>query len=616
MRMCSFARLAVVTLLSICSVAQSPSSDPQSGSTTQPPTSPLQEPPKPTEADVAKPQAQKFDPGSASGEDKQIGELKLMTRSTELGGDTTRSFRVPGYNNLAEFNYFSDQAIFVNHRMQILTSFRTTDDRSIDPERVSLQKGYVRFFSDHDEFIFGDALVTLSRLTFNQNVKGAYANLKIGDDWRMMAFSGIFIDRYGSLYKDLLGRPFMAATTGLRAERGLFNRDTKFGFNFSTSQDQLFSLPALANGASPFPANNHVFSADFRGASKIGFRFDSEFAYSLTDFDSRFSSTGCLAPCDTRIPQNSLNGSQGDFGARFEASYRYKKLSLRSSFIRYQPNFSSANARQIADLQDFVFRASYDITNWLTADGTARRSNNDLKGQLPFQTTLWGPEGKFIFHDLPFYSRAIFEVGYRHRIVSSSDGIAIDRFVRIPYAEFTLPVRQMFFTVGYERRQAIDMVDQSQASNTDRVYGGIRGIFDIANWTINPTARYEFERQTHRPRSTQIPIPDFTLDHDNNRLASVALYIEAPKWFIMEGAFRSSSATLFGPVLLPTAPSGGSGFSRPSYKGAITYKFKNDENILFTFGFERYNNYYRSSNNYDERVVSGTIVYRFGKQAR
>ncbi len=603
-------------LLSICSAAQSSSSsDPQSSSSSQP-TSPLQEPQKPTDAEIAKPQAQKFDPGTASGEDKQIGELKLMTRSTEIGGDTTRSFRVPGYNNLAEFNFFADQGIFVNHRMQILTSFRTTDDRSIDPERVSLQKGYVRFFSPNDEVIFGDALVSFSRLTFNQNVKGAFINTKINDDWRVMAFGGVFIDRYGSLYKDLPGRPFMAATTGARLERGLFNRDTKVGLNWSTSEDQLFSLPASANGVSPFPANNHVFSLDFRGASKTGFRFDSELAYSLTDFDSRFSPGSCLAPCDTRIPQNSLNGSQGDYGARFEASYRYKKLSLRSSFIRYQPTFSSANARQIADLQDFVFRTSYDLTNWLTVDGTARRSNNDLKSQLPFQTTLWGPEGKFIFHDLPFYSRAIFEIGYRHRIVSSSDGISIDRFVRIPYAEFTLPVRQMFFTVGYERRQANDRVDQSQASNTDRVYGGIRGIFDIANWTINPTARYEFERQTYRPRSTQIPIPDFTLDHDNNRLASVALYVEAPKWFIMEGAFRSSSATIFGPVIFPTSPNGGSGFSRPSYKGSVTYKFRNDENVLFTFGFERYNNYYRSSNNYDERVVSGTIVYRFGKKAR
>jgi hypothetical protein len=457
--------------------------------------------------------------------------------------------------------------------------------------------------------------VNLSRLTFNQNVKGFYANMAIGDAWRVMGFTGIFIDRYGSLYKDLVGRPFMAATSGLRVERSLFNRDTKLGFNFSDSRDQTSSLPAALNGVAPFPADNDILSLDLRAATKNGFRFDSEFAYSFTDFDNR-TSPGCVAPCDTRIAQNALNRRQGDYGGRMEASYRYRGLSFRSSYVRYQPTFSSANARQISDLQDFVFRTSYDLTSWLTADGTIRRSNNNLRGQLPFQTTLWGPEGKFIFHDLPFYQRAIFELGYRHRDVGSSDGISIDRFVRIPYVEATLPIKAMFLTLGYERRQANDFVDQSQASNTNRLYTGLRGIFDVGNWTINPSLRYEFERQAHRPRSTAVPIPDFTLDHDNNRLASVTLFIEAPKWFILEGAFRSSSATIFGPINPLTAPEGGAGFSRPSYKGSVTYKFRNDENMLFTFGFERYSNFYQASSNYDERVWSGTIVYRFGKNGR
>ncbi len=613
--------LFVVILLPVLVLAQSSSpqstsasSGDQSSSATPQPASPLEEPPKTTEVETAKPASSHFDVNTATGQDQQVGEIKLMTRYTELNGDSTRSFRVPGSNNLAEFNYFSDQGFLTNHRIQILSSFRGTDDRSIDPERLSLQKGYVRIFSDRDEFIAGDALVSLSRLTFNQNVKGGYANIRLGDDWRIVLFSGIFIDRYGSLYKDLSGRPFMAATSGARIERSLFNRDSKFGVNFSDSRDQLSSLPVGIVGIAPFPANNTVTSADARIQTKNGFRFETEFGYSFTDFDSR-PSAGCPFPCDTRIPQFALNRSQGDYGFRAEGSYRYKGLSFRSSFVRYQPNFASQNARQISDLQDFVFRTSYDLTSWLTTDGAVRRSNNDLREQLPFQTTLWGPEMKFIFHDLPFYQRAIFEVGYRHRDVASSDGVSISRFVRIPYVEATLPIKQTFLTLGYERRQANDLVDQAQASNTDRIYTGVRGIYDWGSWTFNPSLRYELERQSHRPRSTVVPVPDFTLDRDSNRLASATLFIEAPKWFLIEGAFRSSSATIFGPVSV-LAPSGGSGFSRPSYKGSITYKFRNDENTLFTFGFERYSNFYRSSADYDERVWSGTVVYRFGKRGQ
>jgi hypothetical protein len=605
----------VVMLL--CAVLPSQTPAPPTDGVIAPPTNqlpagPLEEPKKPAATEGARPAPAQFEVNARTGQDQQVGEIKLMTRYTELNGDSARSFRVPGHNNLAEFHYFSDQGFLANHRIQVLSSFRGTDDRSIDPERLSLQKGYVRIFGDRDEFIVGDALVTFSRLTFNQNAKGGYANLRLGEGWRLAAFSGIFIDRYGSLYKDIPGRPYMAATSGVRVERNILNRDSKMGVNFSDSRDQVSSLPVALAGTSPAPITNTVTSLDARVQTNNGLRFDSELAYSFTDFDRR-SSSGCPAPCDTRTPQPLLNRSQGDYALRTEGSYRYRGLSFRGSFVRYQPMFASQNARQIADMQDFAWRTSYDLTRWLTTDGTLRRSNNDLRGQLPFQTTLWGPEMKFIFHDLPWYERATFELGYRHRDVRSADGTSIERSVRIPYVEATMPIKPMFLTLGYERRQAHDRVDGSQASNTDRVSAGVRGVYDRGGWRINPSLRYELERQSHRPRGAAVPLPDFTRDRDSNRLASLTFYVEAPKWFLMEGAFRSSSATIFGPVSF-VAPDGGAGYSRPSYKGAITYKFRNDENTLFTFGLERNNNYYRASANYDERIWSGTIVYRFGKR--
>jgi hypothetical protein len=593
----------------------------QSGQPAQP-VSPLEEPKKPSESDQAKPQASTFDLGGSAntGQDQQVGEIRLMDRYTQLNGDPTRSFRESGSNNLAEFNYFVDRRFVITRRIQVLSMFRSTDDKSIDPEHNSLQKAYIRMFGPRDEYIVGDALVNYSTLSFNQNIKGLSLSHLVGDHWKFSGVSGIFIDRYGSLWNDIQGRPYVSIINGLRGEYG-FNRENRVGLNFSSSADQTNTLPPQTNGVSPLPAINKVASIDGKFGFKNGLRLNAEYAYSFTDFDRRFAGT-CVAPCDTRQPQPALDGSQGDYGIRLEESWRYKRLSLRSSYLRYQPNFASVNARQIADLQDFVFRAGYDLTNWLTLDGTVRRSNNDLKQQLPFETKLWGPEMRFIFHDLPFYKRGTFEVGYRHRDVTSSDD-SINRFVRMPYAEFTFPIKQAFFTIGYERRQAQDnspvvdpvtgLIDNTQrssdailaTSNTDRVYFGIRGIMDLGHWEINPTLRYEIERQSHRPFLTQAPIPDPTLMWDSNRLGMAGLYIQAPKWFILEGQFRDSSATIVGP----------SGFSRPSYSAAVSYKIRNDENTVFTFGFERNNNFYFTSPNYDERVWSGTLLYRFGKHA-
>ncbi len=440
--------------------------------------------------------------GAGSEQDQELGEIRMMTRYSEIGGSPTgraRSFHNPGSNSLAEVNYFTDRRFFgTGYRFQFLSMFRGTDDTSIDPERNSIQKGYVRLYNARQEFILGDALINYSRLTFNQNIKGLSTASKLGERWKLSTVAGVFIDRYGSLFKDQrqyvgaytdpntgvtsqalfgcyqptgstqtfvalndpqCGRPFTAVVSGARLEYALM-RDSTIGFNLSTSDDLLDTRRAQPFNTAPGPAANRVGSIDMK-LQKSMFRMESEFAYSGTNFDIRPGT--CVAPCDSRTPTPGL-GFQTDWGARLDASYRYHKLSLRGSYIRFQPNFASINARQISDSQDILFRASYDVASFLTVDGTMRRFNDDLKKQKPFQQTLWGPEGRFIFHDLPFYRKAVVELGYRHRIIdgfnstlpldsttglptlvtgctkqtSGSGMVCVDRVVRTPFAELTL----------------------------------------------------------------------------------------------------------------------------------------------------------------------------------
>src|SRR5579859_1749532 len=135
------------------------------------PTSPLQEPAKVDNSKDSNTQTQsKFDiTGSVNtNQDQEIGEIRLMTRNTSIGGDSTRSFRVSGENQLGEFNYFFDHSsgLFGGRRIQFLSMYRGTNDQSIDPEHNSLQKAYFRVYGPKDEYIAGDTLVNFSRLTF------------------------------------------------------------------------------------------------------------------------------------------------------------------------------------------------------------------------------------------------------------------------------------------------------------------------------------------------------------------------------------------------------------------------------------------------------------------
>lgn len=588
-----FRVLICTVVLMAAAFGQSSSSSTSTGTDPQNPNQPQQNPidePKKQADDKRAPAQSSFNMGDAAsaGEDQLLGEVRLMTRNTEIGGDQTRSFMTDGMNNLAEFNFFQDRRFLVTRRLQILSMFRGTNDRSIDPEQNSLQKAYIRIYGPRDEYIFGDALVNFSRLAFNQNIRGVNTTWKLGDTWKLSTAGGVFIDRWGSLWKsysDTPGRPYMSGVFGMRLEKRV-SRNNTIGLNFSSSDDVLDSLPEAPAGTTPLPASNRVGTIDTKLAFG-GFRVDSEFAASTTKFD-------------TRLPL----GYASDWGARMEAQYKYKKLSFRGAYVRYQPNFASVNARQISDLQDWIFRTSYELTDWLTVDGTARRSNDDLKKQLPFERVTWGPEGRLIFHDMPFYRRLIFETGYRQRMTTASDS-SIDRYVRMPYAEFTIPYHTTFFNIGWERREAVDQLTASQTTNTNRVYVGLRGIYDFGGWHLNPVLRFELERESSRPGLDLVPY-DPSLYYDSNRLGSAQLYVEAPRYFIAELQYRQSGATIYGPA----------GYRRPSYRAALTYKIANDENMLLIFGFERNNNFYFSQPNFDERQYGVTLVYKFGKRGR
>jgi len=646
-------------ILVVAMVAQNP--PPSSGDTgqqnqPQQPQNPLQTPPATQPDQQPKPSASTFEMGNAAGagKDQELGEVRLMTRYTQLNGDTTKSFYVPGENDLAEFNYFYDHGFMGPRRMQFLTMFRATDDASIDPEHNSLQKGYLRIYGPRDEYIVGDALVNFSLLSFNQNIRGVDTSWKLGDRWKLTTVGGVYIDRWGSIWNDVVGRPYLATVAGSRLESKVTKRSV-LGFNFSYSKDNPGTLPlpcdptqpsqgACALGVPPQPAENKVGSVDLKVQFPWGLRMNAEYAYSFTNFDTRTPLGGaplpCLLntpPCDTRMPEPGI-GTQGDWGARAEASYRWHKLTLRGSFVRYEPNFASMNARQINDLQDGIFRATYDLTHFLTLDGTVRRSNNNLREQLTaaptgYETVLWGPEMHFILHDLGFYRRAVLEFGYRYRNVQGtrptpgqcvatqptlSATTCLNQFARMPFAELTVPYHSTFATVGYELRHTVDNIDPTQSAQIHRVYASLRGLYELGGWHINPNLRFELERQSHQPNATAQSVCDpllglgdpCLLTYDNNRLYTTALLVEAPRWFIFEAAYRDTTATIFGP----------SGYNRPSYRGALTYKIRNDENTLLVFSFYRANYFYLTPANltpitdYDERQIGVSFVYKFGKR--
>ena len=541
---------------------------------------------------------------------KRSFELKFGYNYTQtnpqlgVDGQPPSSFLTPGNNVVTDLTIFQDHS-FGSGRVQFLGIFRNANDPRIDPEQNSFQRGYVRFYDSKTEINLGDYLINYSRFTYNQNIKGASVVHKFSDNLKISANAGVFTDRWGSIFKDdLVGQPFTRVVAGFRAEEKL--APNKFiALNFSEGHDLVGSIrPDLQNGL--IGVNNQILSIDSKMDFGRKFSFDGELAYSLTN---------------PNIEQ--LHVEVGDWAARLDTRFREGPFFMRTNYTRMEPNFLSVNARQLADLQDAGINLGTDIGSHATLEGSFRYTENDLRRDRPEGATIFKvPEVKMSFRQIPHFGRAIFDAGYRERRQTgpflTTLNADTDKVVRIPYADVSVPFSTTLLTVGYEHRFNHDGHDATQSTDTNRVSFSIRSIFDLRGWQFSPLFKYEIEREYFVAAAGA---------NDNRNIQGI-MYVEAPKYFLAELIYRQIGAALFtqcattstsqcgtftalpvgANVLLP------SGFGRPQYRAALTYKFKNNDNRELVFSVDRNNNYFAlPDRNFDERIFAVTMLWRYKK---
>ena len=551
---------------------------------------------------------------SGGGENQLFMELKLGYNFTQINPGTTgpdgrplESFLTPGDNVVTDLTVFSDHDWGTN-RIQFLGIFRTTNDPRVDPEQNSFQRGYFRIYNPKTEINLGDYLVNYSRFSYNQNIKGINYVHKFNSKFKFSANAGIFTDRWGSAFKDyIIGQPFTRVVAGFRAEEKI-SPNKIIGLNFSEGHDLVGSIrPDLLSGL--IATNNQLVSVDSKMDFGRKFSTDGEVAFSLTNPDIQH-----------------LHVEVGDWAARFDTRFRSGPFFMRTNYTRMEPNFLSVNARQLADLQDAGVNLGTDLGSHATLEGSFRYTNNDLRHQRPEGPTIFKvPEVKMSFRQIPHLGRTIFDAGYRERrqtgpFLTSPFNTGTDKNVKIPYADVSLPISTTLLTVGYEHRFNNDYRDATQTTSVNRVSFSIRSILDFKGWQFSPLFRYEVEREFFLQE----------VGTNNNRNIQGILYIEAPKYFLAEAIYRQVGATLFtqcatSAILqcgsFTTLPVGSnvllaSGFGRPQYRFAITYKFKNSDSRELIVSLDRNSNFYAPGSatiNFDERVFAVTLLWRYKK---
>jgi len=616
-------------------------------------------------------------------------ELRYIVDGTDIQGNRERSFLHEGINHTAEFSFFSNGPIGDFHRFEILAVGRYTNNPQVDPERNSIQRAYVRLQGPSFEGNLGDALINFSRLTFNQNVKGLTISKKLRPGLKVIGTVGFFVDRWGSLYRqysvfrDLTGppnplspgKPYTRFVAGTRVEQQI-GRGNWIAMNWSHGKDLQQSLPGatlacldpisgfitirpLSSGClpgeaevvgfrRPFPeaVNNDVISADTNVEYvPWHFGFRGEFAYSWTSggtpppaADASNFACGSEPPIfgAAVLDARCFAGQAGDWAGRLEAHERIKKLTLRTDYSRYEPNFFSANARQIRDLQDFSVRGEYELTRSVSVIGLWRRSNDNLNGQRNFTNVVRAPEGRLVFRNLPFYRRMAIEVGYRERNLDTQGTPGpLDvqkRSTRIPFLTLNVPMGRANLAFDYEHRHEMNAVTPQLSTDTDRFAIGYRAHYSWDRWEFSPTARFDIERlDKHAPFNPALPPTDITLlfpgdffsAFDTNRTIQAGFLLDTPRYLRIEGNYKEFNGLALSSVPVNQPPVFlyfNQGFKRPSWRAAVTYKIGNDENRTVTAFYVRTNNFFPTGDptvpdvrSFRETVIGGSIVLRFRK---
>ncbi|MFQ5927644.1 MAG: hypothetical protein ACE5MH_09455 [Terriglobia bacterium] len=558
-------------------------------------------------------------------------EWRYSVNGTDLKGNKQRSFLHEGINHIFELNTRVVRPVWDVRSLETVAVFRYTDNPRVDPERNSLQRGYLRLAGPSFEMTLGDALVSYSRFSFSQNIKGlnVWKNLPVGAGLKLTGTAGVFTDRWGALFRDFTkftdprlepdpsfpSKPYTRVVLGLRGEQRLNGRQT-LAFNYSQGSDVIRSLPPEAQIRA---INNQVVSVDTNLSLTETLRLAGEFAYSFTQgegFDAR----------------TDLN-KRGDYAGRLEVSQRWQRLNWRVDYARFMPRFFSANARQVQDLQDVALRGSYDLSDWLSVQAAFRRTNDNLRGDkvdalgAKQTTVVRSPELRFTLRHLPFSQRLLVDFGYRERRVETSNQASFseeeeplfrDRVTRMPFIDLTLPFGSTLFNLGYEYRLNRDRALLRNSTFTHRVVAGYRASYYWGRWVLLPFARYETEREAKQLEflfePTLVTIPGA----DQTRSLQGGFDLEFPRYLVLRAYYRELNALLLSPFDVGDERFfGNGGYRRPSFRAELEFKIANDENKRIILSLERNVNTFRladpiqaDTRSFRENLVQITFLFR------
>lgn len=417
------------------------------------------------------------------------GESRSIVSAYNRGGQSrNKSFYRPGGNFRQEIDLKIENKGLKNVNLEGFISARTTDDKYVDSEQVSLERLYLNLEEKDKKYSIrtGDYFSYFSNYSLSQTLKGLKGNYKMENsfgDLNLVSVWGTNKHRWNDFWREIEGESYTRYVSGLRLEQILDSRKAKLGFNFVDSRDKPKSTSRIRN-PSVNPITNSIFSSDFEIRSAERFWLKSELAHAVTDTNTAAGSSVKTKSDQAYKVDTILKLAKGE----------PLKVTLYSGYERAGQNFSSLSGILKTDRQEYYSRLNFDTYDYFSWRLGLTRSANNLKDGLAKTTK---------------YSRN--DIGFTLRPLESkrSFEIAIDLFRRQRYSSDTiikeqtddarLSLRDKFGRLSlWGSYQTSKHDDESITTNgrfSHLIDLGGRFNFDYQNFSLIPHLYLQFEKR-------------------------------------------------------------------------------------------------------------------------
>jgi len=374
---------------------------------------------------------------------------------------------------------------------------RLTDDKYVDTEHASIVDFHITQSGESYLFTLGDYLGTLSDFTFNQALRGVYAEKTFSSlrGLKVVALAGVMNDRWEAFWKNLESESYARYYEGARVS---FNplKPLTLGFNFINGSDDPGSVP---NSTSP-TLENRVGSMDFSlNLLDNALTFGGEAAWSW--YTSHEAGGG--GDADYGMPAR--EGSLTDTAYKLSGSYQKDKYAINGGYSRVEPKFRSIGGMSSPDTEEYYATADYTPVAQIGLEVGYRASRDNLDGQLDTTTRNKMPEFSITFQEIPHFDNLTVTFKVNRATTDTTDD-AIDETTDTGDVEIDYTLYGFHVSANGEIRNKIDDVDRLNDTKTHGFGVHLDRAFEKGLFHFSPYVGFDWERQKGKIQQAQTPI--------------------------------------------------------------------------------------------------------------